>query len=244
MSNQTNESSQPRTLVILPTYNEKENLPLLLKAIHEHVPHVHILVVDDNSPDGTGQIADDFAAQDERIWALHRSGKLGLGTAYIEGFRYGLANGYDIIQQMDCDFSHDPADLPRMFEAIKDADLVLGSRNIKGGGTKNWPIYRKAISRGGSLYARNILGIHVKDVTGGFKCWRRETLEAIQLDRIQSEGYSFQIEMTWRAIQRGFRVVEIPIIFADRQFGQSKMHPSIVVEAMGMCWKLRMGLVK
>jgi dolichol-phosphate mannosyltransferase len=131
-----------------------------------------------------------------------------------------------------------------MFEAIKDADLVLGSRNIKGGGTKNWPIYRKAISRGGSLYARNILGIHVKDVTGGFKCWRRETLEAIQLDRIQSEGYSFQIEMTWRAIQRGFRVVEIPIIFADRQFGQSKMHPSIVVEAMGMCWKLRMGLVK
>lgn len=237
-------SEQLRTLVILPTYNEKENLPRLLEAIHANVPHVHILVVDDNSPDGTGDIADHFAAQDERIHTLHRSGKLGLGTAYIEGFRYGLANGYELIQQMDCDFSHDPKDLPRMFEAIKEADLVLGSRNVQGGGTKNWPIYRKAISRGGSLYARSILGIPVQDVTGGFKCWRREVLESIALDRVQSEGYSFQIEMTWRALQQGFRVKEIPIIFVDREFGQSKMHPKIVFEAMGMCWKLRLGQIR
>lgn len=245
MTNEVKESTEaPRTLVILPTYNEKENLPRLLKAIHTHVPHVHILVVDDNSPDGTGDLADQAAAQDTRIHVLHRSGKLGLGTAYIEGFRYGLAHGFDIVQQMDCDFSHDPKDLPRMFEAIRDADVVLGSRNVQGGGTKNWPVHRKIISRGGSLYARNILGISVRDVTGGFKCWRREVLENIPFENIESEGYSFQIEMTWRAIQQGYRVKEIPIIFVDRELGQSKMHPKIVVEAMGMCWKLRLGLVK
>jgi len=227
--------------MIVPTYNEKENIARLIGQLRTLEGDVHVLVVDDNSPDGTGEIADQYAARDSRIHALHRSGKLGLGTAYLESFRYALANDYELIQQMDCDFSHDPHDLPRMFEAIKEADLVLGSRNVKGGGTKNWPWYRKLISRGGSFYARTILGIHVRDVTGGFKCWRREVLQAIDLDAIESNGYSFQIEMTWRAIQAGFRVKEIPIIFSDRELGKSKMQSSIVFEAMGMCWKLRLG---
>lgn len=232
-----------KTLVITPTYNEKENLPRLLDAIHEQLPHAHILVVDDNSPDGTGDIADRRAEADERIHVLHRSGKLGLGTAYIEGFRYGLAHGYDVFQQMDCDFSHRPEDLPNFQEAIKDADVVIGSRYVKGGGTKNWPVKRKVMSRGGSLYARTILGIPINDLTGGFKCFRREVLEAIELDRVQSEGYAFQIETTWRSLQKGFRVTEIPILFVEREEGYSKMSKKIFWEAVWMCWKLRLGMV-
>ncbi|MCB9639834.1 MAG: polyprenol monophosphomannose synthase [Myxococcales bacterium] len=234
----------PKTLIIIPTYNESENLPRLLDAIHQAIPHAHILVVDDNSPDGTGELAEERAQRDERIFVLRRPGKLGLGTAYLDGFRYGLERDYQLFQQMDCDFSHDPKDLPRFQEAIKEADLVLGSRYVHGGGTKNWPIRRKILSRGGSLYARTILGIHVRDLTGGFKCFRREVLESIDLDAVRSEGYSFQIETTWRTLQKGFRLKEIPILFVDREFGQSKMNPKIFREAVIMCWKLRLGLVK
>lgn len=235
---------KPRTLVIVPTYNEKENLPLLVEAIHEVVPDFHILVVDDNSPDGTGDLADGMADKDDRIHVLHRSGKLGLGTAYIAGFKFALEHGYDRVQQMDCDFSHRPEDLPRFAEAIEEADVVLGSRWVKGGGTKNWPWYRKLISRGGSFYARSILGVGIRDLTGGFKCFRREVLESIDFDQVESEGYSFQIEMTWRALQKGFRVVEIPILFVERELGHSKMNQRIVWEAIGMCWKLRLGKTK
>ncbi|TNE45140.1 MAG: polyprenol monophosphomannose synthase [Deltaproteobacteria bacterium] len=236
-------STQPSTLVIVPTYNEKENLPLLRKAIHDVVPHVHILVVDDNSPDGTGDLADEMAAEDERIHVLHRSGKLGLGTAYIAGFKFALEHNFDLVQQMDCDFSHRPEALPRFAEAIQEADVVLGSRWVKGGGTKNWPWYRKVISRGGSFYARTILGVSIRDLTGGFKLWRREVLESIDLDKVQSEGYSFQIEMSWRALQKGFKIKEIPILFVERELGHSKMNKKIVFEAIGMCWKLRLGRV-
>lgn len=244
MAEEQSNTTHPSTLIVLPTYNEAENLPKLFDAIHSHAPHVHILVVDDNSPDGTGEIADKKAAEDERVHVLHRSGKLGLGTAYIAGFKIGLEKGYELIQQMDSDFSHRPESLQRFFDAIKDNDLVIGSRYVKGGGTINWPLQRKVLSRGGSLYARTILGLPVNDVTGGFKCFRREVLESIDLDSVQSEGYSFQIEMTWRTLQKGFRVKEIPITFLDRQFGQSKMNKKIFLEAITMCWKLRLGLVK
>lgn len=244
MAEEQSNTTPPSTLIVLPTYNEAENLPKLFDAIHSHAPHAHILVVDDNSPDGTGDIADKKAAEDERVHVLHRSGKLGLGTAYIAGFKIGLEKGYELIQQMDSDFSHRPESLQRFFDAIKDNDLVIGSRYVKGGGTINWPLQRKVLSRGGSLYARTILGLPVNDVTGGFKCFRREVLESIDLDSVQSEGYSFQIEMTWRTLQKGFRVKEIPITFLDRQFGQSKMNKKIFLEAITMCWKLRLGLVK
>ncbi len=242
---QEEEKKEPlKTLVIIPTYNEKENLPLIIKEIHATVPHVHILIVDDNSPDGTGDIADSIAQEDERVFVLHRSGKLGLGTAYIAGFKYGLERDYQLFQQMDCDFSHRPQALKRFFEAIEDADLVIGSRYITGGSTQNWPLSRKLLSRGGSLYARTILQMPVKDFTGGFKCFRREVLEAIDLDAVRSEGYSFQIEMTWRAHQKGFKIREIPILFADRKYGESKMNKKIFMEAVLMCWKLRLGLVR
>jgi dolichol-phosphate mannosyltransferase len=234
----------PKTLIIVPTYNERENLTRLLDAIHRAAEHAHILVVDDNSPDGTGDIAEQRARNDDRVFVLRRPGKLGLGTAYLDGFRYGLDRDYQIFQQMDCDFSHDPNDLPRFFAALQDADLVLGSRYVEGGGTRNWPVRRKILSRGGSLYARTILGIPVRDLTGGFKCFRREVLETIELDNVRSEGYSFQIEMTWRTIQKGFHIKEIPILFVDREHGQSKMNPTIFREAVLMCWKLRLGLVK
>ncbi len=229
----------PSTLVIIPTYNELENLPNLVKAIHDIVPHVHILVVDDGSPDGTGELADQMAAEDERIQVLHRTGKLGLGSAYIAGFKLALEQGYELIQQMDCDFSHRPEALPRFFDAIKDADLVLGSRWVNGGGTKNWPLSRQIISRGGSFYARTILGVGLRDLTGGFKCFRRKVLEALDLDAIQAAGYSFQIEMTWRSLQKGFQVLEIPILFVEREVGVSKMNKGIVLEAIGMVWKIR-----
>ena len=235
---------EEKTLVVVPTYNEKENLPRLLDAIHAADPTLHILVVDDNSPDGTGDLAQDRARDDQRIFVLRRPGKLGLGTAYLDGFRFGLERDYQYFQQMDCDFSHDPADLPRFAEAIREADLVLGSRYVRGGGTQNWPLRRKLLSRGGSLYARTILGLGVRDLTGGFKRFRRHVLEQIDLDQIRSEGYAFQIEMTWRCAQKGFKIKEIPIMFVDREFGQSKMNPAIFKEAVWMCWKLRLGIVR
>lgn len=230
-------------LVIVPTYNERENIEPLIQQVFEQLPEANVLVVDDASPDGTGQLADELAERDPRIAVLHRAGKLGLGTAYIAGFKYGLERDYQFMFEMDADFSHDPRFLQDLLgRARTDADLALGSRYIEGGGTVNWGLLRQAISRGGNMYARAILGTRVSDMTGGFKCFRRQVLEAIDLDSIRSEGYSFQIEMTYRALQRGFKVVEVPIIFADRRVGQSKMSKSIVAEAMWMVWRIRLGL--
>jgi dolichol-phosphate mannosyltransferase len=219
--------------LVLPTYNEAENIERFLAAVREKLPEkARILVVDDNSPDGTGRIADRLAAADDRIAVLHRPGKGGLGPAYIAGFRRALAEGAGLILEMDSDFSHDPAYLPRLLEASKRADLTIGSRYIEGGGVSDWGALRRAISRGGSAYARLVLGVSVRDLTGGFKCFRREVLESIDLDSIEARGYAFQVEMTYRAIQRGFKVVEVPIVFRDRQAGSSKMDRSIVAEAI------------
>ena len=232
-----------KVLIVVPTYNERENLPVAIAAARAELPGVHVLVVDDGSPDGTGQLADELAAADSTIAVLHRAGKLGLGTAYLAGFRYALAHGYDYIFEMDADLSHDPRYLPVMLHAARsEADLVIGSRYVPGGGTENWGLARRLISRGGSLYARTVLGIKVRDVTAGYLCYRRQTLEAIDLDRIASNGYSFQIEMKYRALQAGFRVVEVPIVFVDRRVGASKMSRRIFVEALTRCWQLRLGL--
>lgn len=227
-------------LIIIPTYNERENLTSLCDQVLTALPSADLLVVDDNSPDGTGQLADELAAQNPRIQVLHRSGKLGLGTAYIAGFRYALSKHYEFVFEMDADFSHDPVYLPALLGAAKDgAGVVIGSRRVPGGGTENWGLSRQLISAGGSLYARTILGLDVRDLTSGFKCFRREVLAAIDLDAVRSNGYSFQIEMTYRAVRKGFSVAEVPIIFIDRRAGQSKMSSKIFAEAMGMVWRLR-----
>lgn len=227
-------------LIIIPTYNERDNLKTLCDQVLTALPSADLLIVDDNSPDGTGQLADEMAAKNPRIQVLHRSGKLGLGTAYIAGFRFALSKGYEFIFEMDADFSHDPVYLPALPGAAKDgAGVVIGSRRVPGGGTENWGLGRQLISSGGSLYARTILGLDVRDLTSGFKCFRREVLAAIDLDAVRSNGYSFQIEMTYRAIRRGFSVAEVPIIFIDRRAGQSKMSSKIFAEAMGMVWRLR-----
>ena len=227
-------------LIIIPTYNERENLKSLCDQVLTALPSADLLIVDDNSPDGTGQLADQMAAENQRINVLHRSGKLGLGTAYIAGFRYALSKGYEFVFEMDADFSHDPVYLPALLGAAKDgAGVVIGSRRVPGGGTENWGLSRQLISAGGSLYARTILGLDVRDLTSGFKCFRREVLAAIDLDAVRSNGYSFQIEMTYRAVRKGFSVAEVPIIFIDRRAGQSKMSSKIFAEAMGMVWRLR-----
>ena len=227
-------------LIIIPTYNERENLKSLCDQVLTALPSADLLIVDDNSPDGTGQLADQMAAENPRINVLHRSGKLGLGTAYIAGFRFALAKGYEFVFEMDADFSHDPVYLPALLGAAKDgADVVIGSRRVPGGGTENWGLSRQLISAGGSLYARTILGLDVRDLTSGFKCFRREVLAAIDLDAVRSNGYSFQIEMTYRAVRKNFSVAEVPIIFVDRRAGQSKMSSKIFAEAMGMVWRLR-----
>ncbi len=227
-------------LIIIPTYNERDNLKTLCEQVLAALPSADLLIVDDNSPDGTGQLADEMAAKNPRIQVLHRSGKLGLGTAYIAGFRFALSKGYEFIFEMDADFSHDPVYLPALLGAAKDgAGVVIGSRRVPGGGTENWGLSRQLISSGGSLYARTILGLDVRDLTSGFKCFRREVLAAIDLDAVRSNGYSFQIEMTYRAIRKGFSVAEVPIIFIDRRAGQSKMSSKIFAEAMGMVWRLR-----
>jgi dolichol-phosphate mannosyltransferase len=226
----------PRATVCLPTYDERENLEPMVRALGEVLgPDDRVLVIDDNSPDGTGEIADRLAAELEWVDVLHRPRKEGLGRAYLDGFRRALAEGAELVLEMDCDFSHDPAVVPRLIEAAADADLVLGSRYVSGGGTENWGVLRRAISRWGSLYAQVLLGLPVRDLTGGFKCYRREVLEAIDLDAIRSRGYAFQIETTYRAVRAGFRVLEIPIRFVDREVGGSKMSRSIVLEAI---WKV------
>jgi dolichol-phosphate mannosyltransferase len=227
-------------LIIIPTYNERDNLPQMAASVHSSLPEADILVVDDNSPDGTGALADELAREHSFIKVLHRPGKQGLGRAYIAGFHHALPQGYDYLFEMDCDFSHDPKYLPAMLQKARaGADLVLGSRYVEGGGTVNWGPMRKIISRGGSLYARTILGIGVRDLTGGFKCFRRRVLETIDLDAVSAQGYGFQIEMTYRALKMGFRVEEVPIVFVDRRVGQSKMSKKIFVEALTLVWKLR-----
>jgi dolichol-phosphate mannosyltransferase len=228
-----------RAVICLPTYNERENLAPILTAIHAVEPRVDVLVVDDGSPDGTGELADALAARDPRIDVLHRPGKQGLGRAYLAGFQWALVRGYGLVLEMDADFSHDPAHLPALLAAAQGADLVLGSRYVAGGRTVSWGVGRKLVSLGGSLYARTILGVPVRDLTGGFKCFRREVLEAIDLPSVASSGYAFQIELTFRALRRGFRVVEVPITFADRRLGQSKMSGGIVLEAVRNVWAMR-----
>jgi len=228
-----------RAVICLPTYDERENLAPILEGIHAAVPAVDVLVIDDNSPDGTGRLADEIAARDPRVKVLHRAAKQGLGRAYLAGFAWALERDYGLVLEMDADFSHDPGHLPALLAAARDADLVLGSRYVPGGGTADWGLGRRLISRGGSLYARTILGVPVRDLTGGFKCFRREVLEALDLPTVECTGYAFQIELTYRAVRRGFRVVEVPIVFADRRVGQSKMSRRIVVEAMRKVWSMR-----
>ncbi len=234
-----------RVLVITPTYNERDNLETFVRSLHAVVPEAHVLVVDDGSPDGTGEIADRLAASDPRVRVLHRAGKLGIGSAYLAGFQIGLRDGYDVMCEMDTDLSHDPKYLPAFLRAIEDgADIVIGSRNIPGGGVDGWGPGRHFISKGGSLYSRAILGLGVKDLTSGYKAFRREALEGIDLAQVRSEGYSFQIELTYRAVLRGFRVVEVPIVFVDRRAGKSKMSRRIFMEAVAMVWKLRIDALR
>jgi dolichol-phosphate mannosyltransferase len=217
----------------MPTYNEAANIEPLVEAVRQTLPQSsRILIVDDSSPDGTGEIADRLAARDDDLEVLHRPRKEGIGPAYLAAFRRALEGGAELVVQMDADFSHDPAYLPRLLGAARDADLVLGSRYVAGGGVEHWGAARRLISRGGSAYARNVLGLPIRDLTGGFKCFHREVLEAIDLDSIDSRGYAFQVEMTYRAIRAGFRVVEVPIVFRDRHDGRSKMSRAIVAEAI------------
>lgn len=220
-----------KTLIIIPTYNEYENLQPLLRSIFSYAPNADILIVDDNSPDGTGELADQLHKDDSRIQVIHRTGKLGLGTAYVTGFKYAISHGYDAAFEMDADFSHDPQYLPNFLQAIENADLVIGSRYIPGGATPNWSLTRRLISGCGNIFARFMLGIPVHDCTAGYRCYRREVLESIDLDSIQSQGYAFQVELAYRVMKRGFVIVETPIVFLDRRVGKSKMSRQIVAEA-------------
>jgi dolichol-phosphate mannosyltransferase len=224
----------PKAVVCLPTYNELENLEPMLRALGDK--DVRVLVFDDSSPDGTGELADRLAQELDYVSVLHRESKEGLGPAYLAGFRRALSDGAELVLEMDCDFSHDPNDVPRLLAAVEGgADLALGSRYVSGGGVRNWGLVRRVISAGGSLYARVLLGVKVRDLTGGFKCYRRRALEAIDLDAIETKGYAFQIETTYRVLRAGFEVVEVPITFADREVGGSKMSKAIVAEAI---WKV------
>lgn len=233
--------------LILPTYNEAENIAAMISAAGAVLAGVspagyRILVVDDGSPDGTGKIADRLASEHDWVRVLHRTEKNGIGPAYLAGFRYALDHGAAYLFEMDCDFSHDPADLARLLQAVRGgADLALGSRYVPGGGTADWGLLRRFVSEGGSTYARWVLGLRVRDLTGGFKCFRREVLEAIHFDSVRSQGYAFQVELTYRAVRAGFRVVEVPIVFRDRQHGTSKMSWRIAAEAMWLVPLLRIG---
>ncbi|MGE0872695.1 MAG: polyprenol monophosphomannose synthase [Kofleriaceae bacterium] len=232
----------PEALIVVPTYNERDNVRGIGERLLAALPSTDLLFVDDNSPDGTGDVLDEMAKAEPRIHVMHRAGKLGLGTAYVEGFTWGLARGYEYLFEMDADGSHDPKYLPEMLALAKDrADVVIGSRYVPGGGTENWGVGRQLISRGGGLYARTVLGIDVRDVTAGFVCWRRAALQAIDLGSITSNGYSFQIEMKYRAIKNGLRLIETPIVFVDRRVGQSKMSRAIFGEALLKVWALRFG---
>ena len=224
--------SLERVLVIIPTYNESENLRPITARIRAAVPSAHILVADDNSPDGTGALADELAAADDHVHVLHRKGKEGLGAAYIAGFRWGLEQGYDVLVEHDADGSHKPEYLPMMLDRLKTADAVKGSRYVKGGSTTGWPLHRQLLSRGGNLWTRLMLGLKVKDATGGFTAWRATTLRGIDLAGVEAAGYGFQVDLVWRALRNGFTVAEVPIEFIEREYGDSKMNSTIVAEAM------------
>lgn len=230
-------------MVVVPTYNEKDNIERLVRAILDLKRGLHLLIVDDNSPDGTGEIADRLAGSLSEVHVIHRKGKLGLGSAYREGFRYALKEGAPLIFEMDADFSHDPSYLPLFLEKINDYDVVVGSRYLNGVSVVNWPIRRLMLSYGANIYTRIVTGLRLTDCTGGFKCFRREVLASIDLDRIKSDGYSFQIEMNYRCMEKGFRIGEVPIIFIDRHAGSSKMSKKIVREAVVMVWRLRIGSI-
>lgn len=219
-------------LVIIPTYNERENLPPLVQRLCSALPQGHVLVVDDGSPDGTGDIADELASADHRIHVLHRTQKAGLGAAYIAGFRWGLERDYAVLVEMDADGSHAPEDLPRIVDALADADLVIGSRYVPGGGLVNWPRHRQLLSRGANVYSRLALGVRVNDITAGFRAYRRRVLQTLALDEVDSRGYCFQIDLTFRTDQAGFDILEVPITFTERELGNSKMDGSIVREAV------------
>jgi dolichol-phosphate mannosyltransferase len=219
-------------LVVVPTYDERENLEPIVARVRASVPDAHLLVADDNSPDGTGQIADALAAADDHVHVLHREGKAGLGAAYLAGFAWGLERGYQVIVEMDADGSHRPEQLPDLLAGLADADVVLGSRWVPGGRVVNWPVHRKLISRGGTTYARLALGVRIHDITGGFRAFRAEALRSLDLHDVASQGYCFQIDLAWRAVQRGLRVREVPITFVERERGQSKMSGAIVRESL------------
>ncbi|MFG2462316.1 polyprenol monophosphomannose synthase [Streptomyces sp. NPDC048523] len=219
-------------LVIIPTYNEAENIKAIVRRVRKAVPEAHVLVADDNSPDGTGKLADELAVEDDQVHVLHRKGKEGLGAAYLAGFRWGLEHGYGVLVEMDADGSHQPEELPRLLTALKSADLVLGSRWVPGGRVVNWPRSREIISRGGSLYSRVALDLPLRDITGGYRAFRRETLEGLGLDDVASQGYCFQVDLARRAVKAGYHVVEVPITFVERELGDSKMSRDILVEAL------------
>ncbi|MGQ0773849.1 MAG: polyprenol monophosphomannose synthase [Pseudonocardiales bacterium] len=226
------------TVVVIPTYNERATLPAVLDRLHAAVPGAHALVVDDASPDGTGVLADELSAADDRVHVLHRSAKAGLGAAYVAGFRWALERGYEVVVEMDGDGSHAPEDLPHLLNALADgpdgaaADLVLGSRYVPGGRVVNWPWHRQWLSRGGNVYSRLVLGVHLHDITGGYRAYRRRVLECLDLDTVASQGYCFQVDLAWRTVRAGFTVVEVPITFTEREQGQSKMTGGIVREAL------------
>ena len=228
-----------RVLVAIPTYNEISNVRNIVEAVLAASEAAEVLVIDDNSPDGTGRAADEMAGANPRVHVLHRPGKMGLGSAYIEGFRYAIDRGYDLIFEMDADFSHDPAEIPRFLEAAKDYDVVIGPRYIDGIRILNWPLKRLMLSYFASVYARMVTGLKLQDTTGGYKCFRREALMKLDLSRIHSDGYSFQIEMNFLCQKKGFRLKEIPIIFADRRHGSSKMNKGIILEALAVVWLLK-----
>jgi dolichol-phosphate mannosyltransferase len=228
-----------RTVVVIPTYNERASLPAVLRRLHDAVPDAHTLIVDDNSPDGTGVLADELAAADSRLHVLHRATKAGLGAAYVAGFRWALDRGYDVVVEMDADGSHAPEDLPRLLDALASdhdaapgADVVLGSRYVPGGRVVNWAPYRQWLSRGGNYYSRTALGVGITDLTGGFRAYRRHVLDTIDLATVASQGYCFQVDLAWRSVRSGFTVIEVPIVFTEREQGQSKMTSSIILEAL------------
>ncbi|MGW3572386.1 polyprenol monophosphomannose synthase [Streptomyces sp. NPDC000941] len=220
-----------KVLVIIPTYNEAENIKPIVARVRESVPEAHVLVADDNSPDGTGKVADELAAEDDHVRVLHRKGKEGLGAAYLAGFHWGIEHGYGVLVEMDADGSHQPEELPRLLTALKGADLVIGSRWVPGGRIVNWPKRREYLSRGASTYSRILLDVPIRDVTAGFRAFRKETLEGLGMDAVASQGYCFQIDMAWRAVKAGFHVIEVPVTFVERERGDSKMSRDIVTEA-------------
>lgn len=238
-------SASERVLIVTPTYDERENLEPFLAGVFEVLPEAHVLVVDDASPDGTGELADAIAARDARVQVMHRPGKLGLGTAYLDAFGWALERGYDLVFEMDTDLSHDPGYLPDFLAAFAaGADVVVGSRNVPGGGVEGWGLGRHVLSKGGSLYSRVMLGLSVRDLTSGYKGFRAEVLRRLDLSNVRSNGYSFQVELTYRALLRGFRVTEVPIVFVDRRAGQSKMSRRIFAEAVMMMPKLRLAALR